>query len=160
MFSQIRRDFLQIPKLVRIVLLLSLFFLWSGIMGNALVIGNNEGKMPVGTQKADMLFVIGPAQFGVTHFPSNDDFDDQHQALTEQTKFRILADRIPISLKFTDLEKLPHWMRRILELVHAPIGQEIIASLGDLFLCGGFILTLINPLMWLLWSIGKKILQR
>ena len=145
---------------MRIVLLLSLFFLWSGIMGNALVIGSNKGKMPVGTQKADMLFVIGPTQFGVTYFPSNSDFDDQHQALTEQTKFRILADRIPISLKFTDREKLPHWSKRLLELVRAPIGQEIIASLGDLLLWGGFILTLINPLMWLLWSIGKKILQR
>lgn len=162
MFSEIRRDFSQIPKVFTILFFFSLLFLGSGLIGNKLVIEANDGEMPVGMQKADMLFVLGPARFGVTDFPSHSDFDDRHQALTEHTKFRMLADRIPISLTFLDKEKMPHWSAWLLDSTPLPIGQEVIASLGDLFLWSGFLLTLVNLLLYLLyllWALGKKVLQ-
>jgi hypothetical protein len=159
-FSTIRRDFSQIPKILVIIFFLSLLFLGSGVLCNKLVMGANDGKMPVGMQRSDMLFVLGATtEYGVTHFPVESDFDNRHQALTEHTKFRILADRIPVSLRFLGKGEMPHWSERLLNATPLPIGQEVIASLGDIFLWIGVLLALVNlpvNILWMLWTLGKK----
>lgn len=162
MFSKLRKDFSQIPKVLLILFFFSLLFLGSGVVCNKLVMWVNDGKMPVATQSGDVLFVLGATRFGVTDFPTHNDFDDRHEALTEHTRLRILADRIPVSLVFLGKGKMPHLVERLLHATPLPVGQEVIASFGDLFLWVGFLLALVNlPVyfLWMIWTIEKKVLR-
>ena len=114
----------------------------SGIICNSLVKVANDGKMPVAMQKADILFVIGPTEFGVKYFPTIDSFDERHRALTEHTRFRILADRIPVSFRFIHPSKLPHWYYEVLKRFRITAGEEGIASIGDLLIWFGILFAL------------------
>ncbi len=118
----------------------SMLLLGGGIASNTLVIHANDGKMPVAVKKEDMLFVIGPARFGVNYFATAEHLSGRHQVLTEKTKLRILADRIPISFAFIPREELPPWCDRALEFIKIPPGDEGIASIGDLLIWSGMII--------------------
>jgi len=141
MFSKICAAHLKIPRLLRVMAWAAIFLTSIGIILNVLVILTNGGKMPVAMQKVDILFVIGPAQLGVDHFVLAEDFDHRHQALTKRTRLRILADRIPISFHSIPPGKLPRWCHWALNRMQITAGEDGIASIGDLLLWLGLLLT-------------------
>ena len=165
MFSKICRAFLRIPRWLRIIALCSIVLMSTGIVSNVLVITTNKGAMPVAIQKEDMLFVIGPAQFGVKYFFTDGvgEFDDEHQQLTKNTRFRILADRIPVSFKFIPRNSLPRWCYWVLNHMKITAGEDGIASIGDLLIWPGILLaypTIFGLLVCLIWRIFIRLRRK
>ncbi|OGZ13273.1 MAG: hypothetical protein A2948_03015 [Candidatus Lloydbacteria bacterium RIFCSPLOWO2_01_FULL_54_18] len=140
-----------------------MLLLGGGVASNALVMHANDGKMPVAVKKEDMLFVIGPARFGVNYFATAEHLGEQHQVLTEETRFRILADRIPISFAFIRREELPSWCNRALEFIKIPPGDEGIASIGDLLIWPGILFALFtipSLLVLLVLTLARRFSRR
>jgi hypothetical protein len=147
-FARICKELNTLPGWLRIAMLLMFILGGSGFAFNTVVIIANGGKMPVATQTEDILFVIGPAEFGVKRFPTDDYFriDSVHKPLTESTKFQILADRIPISFRFIPVKVLPTPCYTLLEAWKISAGKDAIASIGDLLMWSGVLLMFPNLL--------------
>src|SRR3989338_1934766 len=134
-----------------------------GYYSNKLVIWANGGTMPVAMEKEDVLFVIGPADAGVKFFFSAGELAKDHQPLTEHARFRILADRIPISFTIIEPFRLPHWLLALLHLSETPIEREGITSIGDLLLwTGRWLALLLSPILLRLffWTIFCRLLRK
>lgn len=159
MFLKIRAAHLKTPWLLRVMTWVAISLMSSGIISNSLVKLANEGKMPVAMQKADILFVIGPAQLGVNYFSTVEDFDQRHRELTQNSRLRILADRIPISFRFIHPSKLPRWCYRVLNHMQISAGEDGIASIGDLLIWPGILValpTILVLMIYLVWGICRK----
>lgn len=150
MLAKIPKSLSEIPGWLRVLVCVSAMLMLCGATCNMLIMWANNGKMPLAIQKGDVLFVIGPAQFGVNYFPTVDTikkYYPQYQPLTENTKFRILADRIPISFRLMKPNVLPTWCYKVLELYKIQAGEDTIASIGDLLLWPGIVLAFPTTLL-------------
>ncbi|MDO8520526.1 MAG: DUF5317 family protein [bacterium] len=161
MFSEVRADLLRMPRWLQALALTGIttlgaciLMLISGIALNALVITANGGRMPVAMQKEDVLFVLGPAQYGVSYFPTAENLGWRYEPLTKTAKLRLLADRIPTSFKFVPQDNLPSWSYNAFGFFKIPVRVDGIASIGDLVMWLGLLFALPGlpaicvPLVW------------
>lgn len=144
MFSRFREDVRAIPGWLLLLWLLLLILLGGGAAANLMVVDANDGKMPVAMRSEDVLFTIGAPTYGVTDFPSAQSLGERHQPLTEQSKLRVLADRIPIAFTFIPQEGLPRWCYDTLARFKIYPNEGGIASIGDLLIWLGM---LVAPLV-------------
>ena len=141
----------------------SLVLMLVGSLANLLVASENGGVMPVAMSKEDILFVIGPAKYGVTYFDVKGDLGVRHGPLRADSKLRLLADRIPIAFPLVHSRWIPAWGYSALDAARITPGEDSICSFGDLLLWLGFLFAI--PSMCALltrfaWRSSVEIVQK
>lgn len=115
-----------------------------GIDANVVVKVANGGRMPVAMSVTDIFFSIGETSHTLQYFPTDLELADdaRHEPLTEKTRLRFLSDRIHYSFGHGLQGSLTSSHMRVGLLMRLPIGDEGIASLGDVLMWSGALLGL------------------